>query len=215
MSDEKEAYPYIPERNWWTLRDLFKKQLPTAVTSSYLATSLKLANEKSGQNLIPSLRMVGLIDDEGHPTNRANEWRSDSSYKAICGQIVDEIYPRELLDLFPVLPIDRASLSDWFMKRLKKGQGYAGGLASMFTLLRTAEPKVMDDLQPKKISPAKQAKKETAATIEKDEEKPKTRVETSIIPNVHIDLQIHISPQATVEQIETIFASMAKYLGGR
>ena len=33
-------------------------------------------------------------------------------------------------------------------------------------------------------------------------------------PNLHIDLQIHISPESTPDQIETIFASMAKHLYG-
>ena len=32
--------------------------------------------------------------------------------------------------------------------------------------------------------------------------------------DLHIDLQIHISPDSTAEQIETIFASMAKHLYG-
>lgn len=33
-------------------------------------------------------------------------------------------------------------------------------------------------------------------------------------PNLHIDLQIHISPDSTPDQIDTIFASMAKHLYG-
>jgi len=33
-------------------------------------------------------------------------------------------------------------------------------------------------------------------------------------PSVHIDLQIHISPEATPEQIEQIFASMRRHLYG-
>ena len=33
-------------------------------------------------------------------------------------------------------------------------------------------------------------------------------------PNLHIDLQIHISPDSTPEQIECIFSSMAKHLYG-
>ena len=33
-------------------------------------------------------------------------------------------------------------------------------------------------------------------------------------PDLHIDLQIHISPDSTPEQIDTIFASMAKHLYG-
>jgi hypothetical protein len=35
------------------------------------------------------------------------------------------------------------------------------------------------------------------------------------MPTVHVDLQIHISPDATTEQIDAIFASMSKHLYGR
>ena len=31
-------------------------------------------------------------------------------------------------------------------------------------------------------------------------------------PSLHIDIQIHISPDATLEQIDQIFASMGKYI---
>jgi hypothetical protein len=33
-------------------------------------------------------------------------------------------------------------------------------------------------------------------------------------PSVHIDVQIHISPEANADQIEQIFKSMAKHLYG-
>jgi antitoxin HicB len=34
-------------------------------------------------------------------------------------------------------------------------------------------------------------------------------------PAVHIDIQIHISPESTAQQIDKIFESMAKHLYGR
>ena len=35
-------------------------------------------------------------------------------------------------------------------------------------------------------------------------------------PSVHIDIQVHISPESSADQVEQIFASMAKHLyGGR
>ena len=40
-------------------------------------------------------------------------------------------------------------------------------------------------------------------------------VTASPTPSVHIDLQIHISPDASPDQIDSIFASMAKHLYGR
>ena len=44
----------------------------------------------------------------------------------------------------------------------------------------------------------------------------KTPVETPTHrPSVHIDIQVHISPEASVQQIDQIFSSMAKHLYGR
>jgi glycine cleavage system regulatory protein len=37
---------------------------------------------------------------------------------------------------------------------------------------------------------------------------------TSLGPALHIDIQIHISPEASADQIDQIFASMAKHLYG-
>lgn len=31
-------------------------------------------------------------------------------------------------------------------------------------------------------------------------------------PSLHIDLQVHISPEASIEQIDAIFASISKHL---
>ena len=48
----------------------------------------------------------------------------------------------------------------------------------------------------------------------KDEDKVKPPVTGQ--PSVHIDLQVHISPEASAEQIDQIFASMSRHLyGGR
>jgi hypothetical protein len=38
---------------------------------------------------------------------------------------------------------------------------------------------------------------------------------TAAVPSVHIDIQIHILAEASVEQIDQIFSSMAKHLYGR
>ena len=41
-----------------------------------------------------------------------------------------------------------------------------------------------------------------------------TQTDTSLQPSVHIDLQIHISPEADSKQIDQIFASMRRHLYG-
>lgn len=37
-------------------------------------------------------------------------------------------------------------------------------------------------------------------------------IRKTVSPSVHIDIQIHISPDSTANQIDQIFASMAKHL---
>lgn len=41
-----------------------------------------------------------------------------------------------------------------------------------------------------------------------------THVAVNKAPSVHIDIQIHISPEATTDQIDQIFKSMSKHLYG-
>lgn len=52
-----------------------------------------------------------------------------------------------------------------------------------------------------------------------DEQKPRISIphnpnkyKSVFSPNIHIDIQIHISPETTLEQIDQIFASMSKYI---
>jgi hypothetical protein len=63
--------------------------------------------------------------------------------------------------------------------------------------------------EPSKVALPKKLKTVTSAgestEFEKHEEIPRR-------PSVHIDLQIHISPEATPEQIDQIFASIGRHL---
>lgn len=137
---EGVLYPKMPESNWWTIRNQFKRTMPATVTISYLKTLLNLTSEKSANNLLSPLKQMGIIDD-CKPTTRANDWRDDSKYKDTCNQIVQEIYPSELLDLNPGPNFDKESIKNWFMHTAKLGQGAAALVASVFIMLRSAELK--------------------------------------------------------------------------
>lgn len=132
---EKQSYPRIPTSNWWTLRSQFQKTLPSNVTTSYLKSLLSLTNEKGASNLLSPLKQLGLIDDDNKPTPRANDWRSDVKYEDTCKQMIKEIYPQELLDLFPGPEIDKKAVTDWFMHTASLGKGAADFTAATFILL--------------------------------------------------------------------------------
>lgn len=227
---DKQVYPRLPEKNWWIIRNQFKKTLPSAVTTSYLKSLLNLTSEKAASNLLPPLRQLGLIDEEGKPTVRANEWRSDSKYSETCKSIVQEIYPQELRDLFAGPEFDRKSIKEWLMHTSSIGEGAADLSASMYILLNEATLKDDEELSKKLNGSTKKAPKEKSiksstkstepeiksTSIEPMEPTPQVSISQSkgdsFSTALHIDLQIHISADASADQIESIFANIAKYL---
>ena len=66
----------------------------------------------------------------------------------------------------------------------------------------------------KTVKPAKEiinSAKNVTAVKALDE---KVDLPSTFNPNLHIDIQIHISPESNAEQIDKIFESMAKHLKG-
>ncbi len=158
----KAGYPRIPEGQWWTVRDQFKRTIPAAVTPSYL-TSLLGVSEKTVRNLIPPLRQLGLIDEEGRPTARANEWRADSTYPDTCREMVAEVYPQELRDLFSGKDIEPKRCEEWFMQVDGMGQSNATRVASLYILLNDATPKASDEVGQRTRRTRKDAAGESAS----------------------------------------------------
>lgn len=203
--------------------------MPTTVTGSYLKSLLSLTSDKAASNLIPPLKQMKLIDEENKPTDRANEWRDDNKYGAVCEDILKEIYPSELRELYPGPDIDRNKVAQWFMTTAKLGDGAAKMATSMYILLNgtgvkeettktttsgNAGSQKKDSGKTLKSKPAEANKKvEAALSVDSSTKTDNPMVNSrSVSPTLHIDLQIHISPEATTEQIDSIFASMAKHL---
>jgi len=227
---DKRTYPMISEKGWWQLRNQFKKTIPSVVNVSYLKSLLSLNSDQSARNILAPLKQMGIIDADGKPQPRATDWRSDTKYVDVCAEIISEIYPQELLDLFPDTQIDMATARSWFMDTCSLGDNAAKKIASTFSLLRSGEIKsdldiVKSTVSPKKTAQAKNAKKakDVSRNIDAEpqfsptssEKASDTIVGSSINPSVHIDLQIHISPDATSDQIDSIFASIARHLYGK
>lgn len=68
----KASYPMIPESNWWSMRNQFSKTLPSTVSVNYLKTLLALATDQAARNILSPLKSLGILDDDGHPTDLAN-----------------------------------------------------------------------------------------------------------------------------------------------
>ena len=223
---DKQIYPMISEKSWWQIRNQFKKTIPSVVNVSYLKSLLSLNSDQSARNIMSPLRQMGIIDADGKPQPRATDWRSDAKYPEVCSNIVSEIYPQELLDLIPDAQVDNAVAKSWFMDTCALGDKAASKISSTFSLLKNGQVKAdLDISKPsaparkskpkKKDSPDKTISPENITPAPQITNTPTATDVAATTPSVHIDLQIHISPDASPDQIDSIFASMAKHLYGR
>src|SRR5216683_3202893 len=108
IDTKRRTYPMIPAKVWWELRRRFQRTMPGQVTTSYLETVLEIQTGHA-KNLVPQLRAISLIDDDGKPTPLANAWRTDEGYADACQRIFDVSYPAELKDAVPQSHPDRGA----------------------------------------------------------------------------------------------------------
>ena len=222
--EEKSTYPKIPVTHWWILRNKFKQSIPSNVTSGYLAAALKMKDKSAKANILPALLIFKIVEQDGKTTDRAKQWRDDEQYHLACEAIRQEVYPQELLDALPPPSPDRDSVIRWFASSTGVGAIAARQMALVYMLLCKADPSQGQDTPVP--TPTTAAKKKYRVAVSKPVETalpvhevssaivPQVRPSSSshITPTIHIDIQIHISPDTSTTQIDQIFASMAKHL---
>lgn len=225
MAEEKKAgFPTIPSANWFLLRDKFKQKLPSEVSPNYIASALGMNEKSAGANVIPALKTLGIIDEAGKLTELAYDWREDTKYKEVCQKIVNSVYPETLRDVFHdsnSASID--ALKSWFMRTAKVGEAAAIKYARTYNMLLGGEiasqkenSNISGNLKSKTKPPQKKPTKSLASADELPVEDgvKVAPVNNTFSPSLHIDIQIHISPESSAEQIDKIFESMSKHLKG-
>lgn len=239
MSEFESTFLKFGIANWWKIREEFKRKAPKTVTASYLATVLSQEEKSVKTNILPPLRRMGLIDEKGKPTELAYDWRDDEKYPEVCKKIVENNYLQELRDLSDSDKVDDRKIKDWFARYGKVGETAASMMSAFYRLLLRADPqefksgKEANSTRSKKETSKNSSRKPTAKATPKaslDSKSPQEHInpeETKAsahvhnpreqapfgsMPQLHINIQLHISPESTSEQIEKIFESMAKHL---
>lgn len=212
MADEKPVLPQLPGTVWWGLRDQFKKTIPGRVTEGYLVAQLNV-QQTAAKAYLAELKRLGIVDSDGRPTEIASQWRMDETYEVAAGLVLKQAYPRELVEVAPPTDPDRSKAVRWVMQTYGLGEGAAKNKVSTYYLVGSGVPS--RDATPKASAP--KTKTQPAAKKRIESAVPETpRAETgsataASIP-LNVNLQIHISSDASSEQIEAIFANMRKYL---
>lgn len=222
---DKKTFPMLPIGHWWQLRKQFKRSIPGVVTDSYLATVLDMQPNSARANVLPFLKDLGIIDDEGKPTSRANFWRDDGHYAGVCKDMLDGVYPAELREAVPDPNANRPSAERWFANRTGAGEAAVRRMAALYALLVEGDISKQPDEKDKKERPVRKATVPTPPVVRaavpepplarrpfggQDHELQEPKRQKP--PDININLQVHISADSTSDQIDQIFASMAKHI---
>ena len=218
------AAPTINGSVWWTLRSRFQQSLPSAVTLNYLSTVLS-AKENTARGVLANLKLLGLVSEDGKPTELANLWRDDEQYAAACAEIARHAYPDELLSAVPGPNPNARAATQWFQLSRRLGSGAAGNAARTYALVVSGklDPDKETSAAKKKSADGtnRQASSKTKGVTESGRKRPQgtsTRngkgkaTEVGFeMPRPQIAVQVNIAPNMTPEQIDQIFSSMAKH----
>lgn len=222
QAEQTKTFPKIPSKVWWLVREKFKSSVPAAVSISWLKTVLN-TSEASAEVYLAALKKVGLIDEKGVPTDLAYEYRTDEKYSSATRKILDACYTAEIRDLYPGPEVELMSLKTYMMDHLRLGQSAAQQMATFYAMIATgtplhsaetaklkSQPNGADIPRKNRISSLPRPAQVAAGGIPTSTEQQSRRHRLS--PTLHIDIQIHISADASVEQIDHIFKSMANHL---
>lgn len=222
MATETRTYPKISRKSWFLVRDRLKKSIPTAITPTLITSLSHMEDASARSNVINPLRELKLVDEENKPTALAERWRHDDDYAQVCTEIRENTYPKDLIEAFPAPDVsNKEAIKRWFMKAGQVGEKAAGMYTDTYLLLSEGNPnpretasvtapsrKRADAPRPIKTRPAEKGDLPKASNPIEEPPLHKKRM-----PSIHIDVQVHISPETSPEQIDHIFESMAKHLG--
>lgn len=214
---DKPGFPQIPGRVWWGVRDLISSRPKMKFDESNLAATLNVQPVAARQYLA-ELKRIGLLDEQGAPTELGERWRHDEGYGDVVGEILASAYPDGLVSIAPPGSADRTAVERWF-SHSGLGSGTAKNKAGTYLMIandRPGETKVRGSTpRADKAAPAPRASKPASAKREEEAvhrtPAPQRETRPSNFP-LNLNVQIHISADASTDQIETIFAAMKKYL---
>jgi hypothetical protein len=215
---DKASYPQIPATVWWGVRNILQRTPNTTLDERNLGVQLSV-QEAAARQYVTELKRVGILSEENKATPLAQRWRHDETYADAVDEILRNAYPEGLTDIAPRGAADRQKIVSWFLRE-GLGSGSAGNKAATYLLISSASPNEapargnvtsQKASSPRIITSKKAVAAQPAGTVAKANEGARPSVGAGKIP-LNINVQIHISAEASSEQIESIFAAMRRYL---
>lgn len=205
-------YPYctVPGKLSEFLAKIQGLGTPSKVTTRWLPTiGFGSTNDRS---IVPILKHVGLVSTDGTPTQLWSDFRGAGSGRALADAVISA-YP-ELFETYPDAP-NRTSdeLQAFFRGHSSYGaQAVSKAVNTFKALCQHAE---FDDNAATKPTAPVPSQPDSGNTNNMARPIAHAQPEAQPAPSLHVDIQIHISPEASSVQIEKIFESMATHLYAR
>lgn len=184
-----------------------------------------MAEISAKTNIIPTLRNIGLIDSDNKPNQElAKKLRDDSSYAEFCNIVLKKAYPQELIDAFPDTDSSKEGIKSWFMNHTGVGDSASQKLVAFYFAMLEANPNPQKNIK-KNDSAKTKVIKNTVNTAKQDSTKKIVSMDSHLhsiqnkneniskySPQLNLNIQIHISSDASADQIKCIFENMGKYV---
>jgi len=202
------TYTTVPGKIKTLLEKVRQVGIPQKATVQWLKTiGFKSSNDTT---LLGVLKTVGLVDSSGVPTSVWSSYRG-AHHRKVLGNAIRTGYA----ELFAVYPDawQRANseIEHVFSTSSSAGkQVIAKTVATFKALCECGEFGALDEQSTPTVhtGPLHAPVSQPSASL------PPEVPRGTQIPSVHIDIQIHISPEASADQIDQIFKSMSKHLYG-
>lgn len=202
-------YPYctVPGKLSEFLAKIQSIGVPEKVTTRWLPTiGFASANDRS---IIKVLKFIGLVDSNGVPTQIWSDFRGQSGGRAL-GDAVRGAYT----ELFRTYPDAQNRTTDELQTFIRGHTTYgtqavSKAVKTFKVLCQHSEFEINADSTDNREHASTEAAPPLQGLTDHALPTPSPKQGS---PSLHIDIQIHISPEASSEQIEKIFESMARHL---
>lgn len=212
---DANTFPQLPSTVWRGVWKIFHDSPSRRLDDNILAVELGVQKTAAKQYRKELIRL-GLLDDNGSPTDLAKSWRQDGDDRRVLEEILDHAYPEELRHLAPVDNLDRDKIVRWFMSQ---GLGSGAAKNKAATYIRIANGVSSD--QPLEQAPrlrSTPAPRRSVASKQQEQSKSPDELDLQTrpqkAPQLAVNVQIHISADASTEQINAIFSAMRAYFNG-
>lgn len=179
--------------------------VPDRVAYSWLQTiGFTSSNDRSLKNV---LSFLNFIDDDDKPTELWQNYRGKNHKRVLAGAIKQGY--EELYKTYPIAhKLSSDELTSFFNAQSKSGPQVVSRTVSTFKKL--CDMADFSDIQNEKTSEKSADKESEGNKVLQSQQSELSLSENT--PSIHINIQFHLSPEMSSDQIDAIFKSMSKHL---